>query len=320
MPVTFQPGGADAGTRARRGTLRTPHGEVETPAFMPVGTRATVTGLTPEDLRVLGAPMILGNTYHLLLRPGPEAMRAFGGLHRFMGWDGPILTDSGGFQIFSLSEDRQIGEQGARFRSYVDQRTHHLTPEASIGMQEALGSDVMMVLDICLPSTAAPAEVRAAMDRTHRWALRSLAARRQPEQGLFAIVQGGLSPEWRAESADFLTGHPFDGFAIGGLAVGDSRAQRTDIIAATAARLPADRPRYLMGVGTPPDLLEAMAQGVTCSTASSPPPWPGRGRPSPPPGGSASPAASTGSPTCRSTPPAAAPPACATRAATSTTW
>ena len=262
MSFSFQPGAVDATTRARRGRFVTPHGAVETPAFMPVGTRATVTGLTSEQVRGLGAEIILGNTYHLLLRPGPEAMRHFGGLHRFMDWDGPILTDSGGFQIFSLARHREVSEAGARFRSYVDQSRHELTPERSIEVQTAIGSDIMMVLDVCLPSTAEPAAIREAMDRTHRWALRSLAARTNPEQALFAIVQGGLSPALRAESAGFLTQHPFDGFAIGGLAVGDTRSERFDVVARTAELLPRGHPRYLMGVGTPPDILEAVAHGV----------------------------------------------------------
>src|SRR5512146_2184077 len=262
MPFTFHPGPRDPGSAARRGVLGTRHGRVETPAFMPVGTRATVTGLTPEDLRSLGAEISLGNTSHLLLRPGPEAMRGFGGLHRFMSWDGPILTDSGGFQIFSLAGDRTITERGARFKSYVDCRFHELTPERSVEVQTALGSDVMMVLDVCLPSTAPVEAIREAMDRTHRWALRSLAARTDPGQALFAIVQGGLSASLRAESARFLTQHPFDGFALGGLAVGDTRAERADVIERTTALLPEDRPRYLMGVGTPPDILEAIGQGV----------------------------------------------------------
>ncbi|MGC3998641.1 MAG: tRNA guanosine(34) transglycosylase Tgt [Anaeromyxobacter sp.] len=262
MPFRFQPGAEDPTTRARRGVFTTRHGRVETPAFMPVGTRATVTGLTPGDLVALDAQIILGNTYHLLLRPGPEAFRELGGLHRFMHWDRPILTDSGGFQIFSLSEDRTITEEGATFRSYIDQRRHVLSPESSIAMQTALGSDVMMVLDVCLPSTSPRPELRAAMDRTHRWALRSLAARTDPEQALFAIVQGGLDPELRDASARFLREHPFDGFAIGGVAVGDTREQRAEVIARAAELLPRDRPRYLMGVGTPPDLLEAVAHGV----------------------------------------------------------
>ncbi len=262
MPFAFRTGERDRDTRARRGTLTTAHGAVETPAFMPVGTRATVTGLTPDDLRATGAEMILANTYHLLLRPGPDLFRRTGGIHGFMRWDRPVLTDSGGFQIFSLPGDRTLSEEGARFRSYVDQRAHLLSPERSIEVQTAIGSDVMMALDVCLPSTAEPEAVRAAMDRTHRWALRSLAARTNPAQALFAIVQGGLVPGWREESARFLTQHPFDGFAIGGLAVGDTRAERTDVVARTAELLPEDRPRYLMGVGTPPDLLEAISRGV----------------------------------------------------------
>src|SRR5512140_3951356 len=195
---------------------------------MPVGTKGTVKTVHPDELRDLGAQILLGNTYHLHFRPGDELIADLGGLHRFMGWDGPILTDSGGFQIFSLSADRTVGEAGARFRSYVDCRYHELTPERSIEVQTALGSDVMMVLDVCLPSTAPAEEIREAMDRTHRWALRSLAARSDPGQALFAIVQGGLSTALRAESARLLTQHPFDGFAIGGLAVGDTRAERAE--------------------------------------------------------------------------------------------
>ena len=260
MPLTFSIRATDG--QARAGCLTTAHGTIQTPAFMPVGTRASVTGLTTQELRELGAEMILGNTYHLALRPGPEAMRQLGGLHRFMGWERGILTDSGGFQIFSLAQDRVVTEAGARFRSYVDGRAHLLTPESSIAVQEALGSDVMMVLDVCPPSAAPAAEVEAAMQRTHRWALRSLAARRTDEQALFAIVQGGLSLPWRAQSADFLAQHAFDGFAIGGVAVGDTRSQRSEVIAAAAERLPHHRPRYLMGVGTPPEILLAIAQGV----------------------------------------------------------
>lgn len=260
MPLAFSLHATDQ--RARVGRITTAHGVIDTPAFMPVGTRASVTGLTPQDLRELGAQMILANTYHLALRPGAEVMRQLGGLHRFMGWERGILTDSGGFQIFSLAQDRVVSEAGARFRSYVDCREHLLTPESAIAVQEALGSDVMMVLDVCPPSTAPAAEIEAAMQRTHRWALRSLAARTSREQALFAIVQGGLSLAWRAQSADFLAQHDFDGFAIGGVAVGDTRAQRDEVIAAAAERLPVDRPRYLMGVGTPPDMLLAIAQGV----------------------------------------------------------
>ena len=262
MRPHFRLGKTDPGSRARRGTLVTHHGVTETPAFMPVGTRATVTGMTAAELRELRVQMILANTYHLLLRPGPEAFRRAGGIHGFMRWNGPVLTDSGGFQIFSLSGDRVITEEGARFKSYVDNTLQLLSPEKSIEMQEAIGSDVMMVLDICLPSTAAPEEIRAAMERTHRWAVRSLQARTRPECGLFAIVQGGLDPALRAQSAGVLTRHPFDGFAIGGLAVGDTRDERGDIVEGTADLLPQDKPRYLMGVGTPPDILEGIARGI----------------------------------------------------------
>jgi queuine tRNA-ribosyltransferase len=252
----------DAASRARLGTLTTLHGTVQTPTFMPVGTRATVTGLDPVEVGNMGAQVLLANTYHLLLRPGPELFRRVGGIGAFMGWPGPVLTDSGGYQIFSLPEHRTLTEEGARFRSYVDQRMHLLSPERSIEVQQAIGSDIMMVLDECIDSTADAARVRDAMDRTHRWALRSLAARTEPERALFAIVQGGVNPLLRRESAAFLTQHPFDGFAIGGLAVGDTRAERERITALSAELLPADRPRYLMGVGTPPDLLQAMLAGV----------------------------------------------------------
>jgi len=260
--LTFTVHARDTESRARRGTLATPHGRVETPVFMAVGTRATVTGLTPRDLTEIGAQVVLANTYHLMLRPGAELFRRVGGIHAFMGWSGPVLTDSGGYQIFSLSQDRTISEQGARFRSYVDQRVHLLSPEGSVAMQEAIGSDIMMVLDECITSNADGAATRVAMERTHRWALRSLAARQRSDQALFAIMQGGLLPELRRESAAFLTQQPFDGFAIGGLAVGDTRAQREDITQLAAELLPSDRPRYLMGVGTPADLLEAVGFGV----------------------------------------------------------
>ena len=262
MALPFEVATVDKGSSARRAHVVTPHGRIETPAFMTVGTRATVTGLTPEDLRAAGAQILLGNTYHLMLRPGVEVFQRTGGIHAFMGWDGPVLTDSGGYQIFSLSEDRTITEEGARFRSYVDSRIHMLSPEKSIEVQTAIGSDIMMVLDVCLDSTSDEVTTRAAMERTHRWALRSLAARKNMSQALFAIVQGGIVQSLRTDSAAFLTQHPFDGFAIGGLAVGDSRAEREEITHFAASLLPADRPRYLMGVGTPPDLLHAMLAGI----------------------------------------------------------
>jgi queuine tRNA-ribosyltransferase len=262
MLLPFHVSTTDPGSRARRGSMLTAHGRVETPVFMDVGTRATVTDCTPADLRSVGAQVLLGNTYHLMLRPGIEAFRRFGGIHKFMGWSGPVLTDSGGYQIFSLPEARRVTEAGAKFKGYTDQQMHMLSPERAIEVQTAIGSDIMMVLDECIDSTSDEATIRAAMDRTHRWALRSLAARTVPEQALFAIVQGGKVPHLRRASVAFLSEHPFDGFAIGGLAVGDTRAEREDITALAADLLPADRPRYLMGVGTPPDLLQAMLAGV----------------------------------------------------------
>ncbi|MEA2699502.1 MAG: queuine tRNA-ribosyltransferase [Myxococcales bacterium] len=262
MALAFSLLGRDPDSRARRGRLHTGRGVIETPVFMPVGTRATVTGLTPTDLLAMNVPILLANTYHLLLRPGAELFRRVGGIHNFMRWPGPVLTDSGGYQIFSLPAERQLSEDGAHFRSYVDGRIHHLSPEESIEMQTAIGSDIMMVLDECINATLDEGAVRAAMERTHRWALRSLAARSNPDQALFAIVQGGLVPSLRAESVRFLTAHPFDGFAIGGLAVGDTRAQREEMTAFAVDLLPVEKPRYLMGVGTPPDLLYAIGCGV----------------------------------------------------------
>ena len=262
MPFSFNVSAVDPGSRARRGSMLTSHGRVETPVFMSVGTRASVTGVSPADLAEIGAEMILGNTYHLMLRPGIGLFQRVGGIHTFMSWSGSVLTDSGGYQIFSLANDRTIAEEGATFRGYTDQQMHMLSPERSIAMQTAIGSDVMMVLDECIDSTSDRAATEAAMGRTHRWAMRSLAARSNPAQALFAIVQGGVVPDLRKESAAFLTDHPFDGFAIGGLAVGDGRAQREDITQLTAELLPPQKPRYLMGVGTPPDLLEAIGCGV----------------------------------------------------------
>jgi queuine tRNA-ribosyltransferase len=262
VKFSFEVVTSDASSRARHARLHTARGVVDTPVFMPVGTWASVTGMAPDELSTLGASVILANTYHLMLRPGPELFRQLGGIHEFMRWPGPVLTDSGGFQIFSLPGARTISEEGAAFRSYVDCRLHLLSPERSIEMQTAIGSDIMMVLDECIDSTADEPVARAAMERTHRWALRSLAARANPAQALFAIVQGGIVPALRRESADFLSQQPFDGLAIGGLAVGDTRAQREDVTAFAAEILPADRPRYLMGVGTPPDLLIAIGCGV----------------------------------------------------------
>jgi queuine tRNA-ribosyltransferase len=251
-----------SGSSARAATFRTLHNEVRTPLFMPVGTHATVKAQCPSFLEADGSQILLANTYHLLLRPGPEAFRAIGGIHRFMGWKRSVLTDSGGFQIFSLPHSRSMSEEGAVFQSYLDGRTIVLSPELSISTQRAIGSDIMMVLDQCVPSTVDRSTAHQAMQLTHRWAARSLAARGDSNQALFAIVQGALDHGLRQESAATLIDMPFDGFAIGGLAVGEEKTEREDTCEFTARLLPADKPRYLMGVGTPLDILEAVHRGV----------------------------------------------------------
>lgn len=251
-----------SGSRARAATFRTLHGEVRTPLFMPVGTQATVKAQTPESLHASGSQILLANTYHLLLRPGPEVFEKMGGIHRFMQWPGSVLTDSGGYQIFSLPHSRSMTEKGAVFQSYVDNRRILLSPELSIQTQRSIGSDIMMVLDQCIPSTADEKTAHQALQVTRRWAARSLAAREDSPQSLFAIVQGALYPHLRKESAAGLVQMPFDGFAIGGLAVGEAKSEREDVCELTAALLPEDRPRYLMGVGTPLDVLEAVHRGV----------------------------------------------------------
>ncbi|MGK5088722.1 tRNA guanosine(34) transglycosylase Tgt [Bdellovibrionota bacterium FG-2] len=251
-----------SGSSARAGRFHTLHGEVQTPVFMPVGTQATVKAQTVESLRETGSSVLLANTYHLLLRPGPEVFKRFGGIHRFMNWDGPVLTDSGGFQIFSLPHSRLMTEDGAHFKSYVDGKSYLLSPELSIETQKAIQSDIMMVLDQCIPSTADHAQALAAMELTHRWALRSLEARGDSPQALFGIVQGACFHDLRQKSADVLSKLPFDGFAIGGLAVGEGREQRDEFTGFAASLLPEDLPRYLMGVGTPIDILEAVHRGV----------------------------------------------------------
>ncbi|MDQ3414661.1 MAG: tRNA guanosine(34) transglycosylase Tgt, partial [Verrucomicrobiota bacterium] len=250
------------GSRARAATFQTLHNEVRTPLFMPVGTKATVKAQLPRTLEEAGTQILLANTYHLLLRPGPEVFRRTGGIHGFMSWDRSVLTDSGGFQIFSLPHSRALSEEGARFQSYLDGRTILLSPEVSIETQIAIGSDIIMALDQCIASTADEARARAAMEITHRWAARSLAARGDSPQSMLGIVQGALFPELRRESAAALGEMPFDGFAIGGLAVGEGRSEREDICEFTAQLLPRDKPRYLMGVGTPLDILEAVHRGV----------------------------------------------------------
>ncbi|HKQ60773.1 MAG TPA: tRNA guanosine(34) transglycosylase Tgt [Candidatus Polarisedimenticolaceae bacterium] len=245
---------------ARLGRLRTAHGEVDTPAFMPVGTAGTVKAVTPEELRDCGAQMVLGNTYHLYLRPGHALIRELGGLHRFSHWSGPILTDSGGFQVYSLARLREIDGDGVSFRSHLDGSLHRLTPELSMEVQAALGSDVAMALDEC-PALPAPREqVEAAVARTSAWARRSREAYRGPGM-LFGIVQGGPWPELRERSARELLALEFAGYAIGGVSVGESPEGIADVAGRTAALLPEDRPRYLMGVGRPADLVAAVAAG-----------------------------------------------------------
>ncbi|HEX3599318.1 MAG TPA: tRNA guanosine(34) transglycosylase Tgt [Lacipirellulaceae bacterium] len=252
----------DAGCHARRGRFTTPHGVVETPAFMPVGTLGTVKGVDPGRLRETGAQMILGNTYHLALRPGEQTVAALGGLHAFMGWDGPILTDSGGFQIFSLADRLKIDETGAQFRSHIDGAAVELTPERSVAIQEQLGSDVAMVLDhvVALPNERDV--VADAMRRSVRWAERCKAAATRADQAQFAIVQGGLDAELRAESAEKLVALDFIGYAIGGLSVGEPPPEMYAALDVTTPLLPRDRPRYLMGVGRPIDLLEGISRGI----------------------------------------------------------
>jgi queuine tRNA-ribosyltransferase len=250
------------GSRARAATFRTLHNEVQTPLFMPVGTQATVKAQLPQTLEDAGSQILLVNTYHLLLRPGPEVFRRTGGIHGFMSWNRSVLTDSGGFQIFSLPHSRSMSEEGAVFQSYLDGRTILLSPEVSIETQKAIGSDIMMALDHCIASTADEATAREAIEITHRWAARSLAARGDSPQSIFAIVQGALFPELRRESAAQLGEMAFDGYAIGGLAVGESKSEREEMCEFTAQLLPEDKPRYLMGVGTPLDILEAVHRGV----------------------------------------------------------
>src|ERR1700728_1875153 len=251
-----------SGSRARAARFRTQHNEVLTPVFMPVGTHAAVRAQSREDLLTSGVSVLLANTYHLLLRPGVEIFEKFGGIHGFMNWPRSVLTDSGGFQIFSLPGSRTMREEYAEFKSYVDKTLVRLSPERSIETQKAIDSDIMMVLDQCVPATVEHSVARSAMELTHRWAQRSLAARGDSEQALFGIVQGASYTDLRIESARAVTQMPFDGYAIGGLAVGESGAQREDCTATVTELLPQDRPRYLMGVGTTRDLLEAVHRGV----------------------------------------------------------
>jgi queuine tRNA-ribosyltransferase len=261
MAIDFTLLRTDSDTHARLGQITTPHGEIATPAFAPVGTQATVKALDPRDLHELGAELILGNTYHLYLRPGADVVAELGGLHRFMGWDGPILTDSGGFQVFSLAENRRITDEGVEFRSHIDGSRHLFTPEMVVRTQEQLGADIIMVLDECAePHDRAYNE--QAMARTHAWAERCRRAQTRSDQALFGIVQGGIFSDLRRQSAQFLSGLDFPGYAIGGLSVGESKEEMLATLDATTSLLPPERPRYLMGVGAPEDLLEGVARGV----------------------------------------------------------
>ncbi len=261
--------------RARRGRLVTPHGPVDTPAFMPVGTRGAVKALTARDLEDLGAQIILGNTYHLFLRPGDELIARRGGLHRFIGWPRPLLTDSGGYQVFSLGDLRRLDEEGARFRSHLDGREHLLTPERAADIQARLGSDISMVFDECAPASASEAEARLAMERTLRWAQRGRLRFQQvqagevptvrptnPGQVQFGIVQGGVFPHLREASTEGTLMVGFDAYAIGGLSVGEPPATTYDVVERVAPLLPDNRPRYLMGSGLPDDLVECVARGI----------------------------------------------------------
>lgn len=251
----------DTSSHARLGRIVTPHGDIATPAFAPVGTQATVKALDPRDLHELGAELILSNTYHLYLRPGAEVVAEMGGLHRFMNWDGPILTDSGGFQVFSLSKTRKITDEGVEFRSHIDGSRHLFTPEMVVRVQEQLGADIIMVLDECAePQDRAYNE--QALARTHAWAERCRVAQIRSDQALFGIVQGGVFPDLRRQSAEFLKALDFPGYAIGGLSVGETKEQMVAMLDITTPLLPSAKPRYLMGVGAPEDLLEGVARGV----------------------------------------------------------
>jgi queuine tRNA-ribosyltransferase len=247
--------------RARTGVFSTPHGDLVTPVFAPVGTQATVKTLTPEHLKGLNASLVLSNTYHLYLRPGDELVRDMGGLHNFMQWPNPMLTDSGGFQVFSLSSIRKIDEDGVTFRSHIDGSSHRFTPERSIQIQNNLGADIIMAFDECADPNDA-AYIKKAMERTHRWAERSLNAHSRPDQALFGIVQGGVDPDLRAQSAEFIASLPFPGIAIGGLSVGETKDEMYGTLDVVTPLLPENKPRYLMGVGTPEDLIHGVLRGV----------------------------------------------------------
>ena len=252
------------GTRARAGTIHTPHGSIRTPIFMPVGTQATVKSVSPEELRAVGAQIILANTYHLMLRPGSELIAAFGGLHSFMRWDGPIMTDSGGFQVFSLGHLRKLSEEGAAFKSHLDGSPHLLTPESVMRIEAELGADIILPLDICAAYPCSYSEAKEAMGRTHRWAERALAAKEayRAEQTLFGIVQGAFEAQLRRESAHFVGSLPFPGLSIGGLSVGEPKQMMWEMLQEVAPALPREKPRHLLGVGSPEDFVVGVGLGM----------------------------------------------------------
>ncbi len=247
---------------ARAGELATRHGRVPTPVFLPVGSQATVKTLTPAELRDIGFEMVLANTYHLYLRPGIEVVKEMGGLHRFMAWDGALLTDSGGYQVFSLAPLRRVTDDGVTFRSHVDGSEHFLTPESAVRWQEALGADIIMALDECPAYGESREKVAAAVARTHLWAERCRRSQRRDDQSLFAIVQGGFYPELRRRSAEYLASLDFPGYAIGGVSLGEPKAETWAMVEEVNALLPAAKPRYLMGVGSPEDIVEGVARGI----------------------------------------------------------
>ncbi|MBI1298177.1 tRNA guanosine(34) transglycosylase Tgt [bacterium] len=258
-PFTFELHQQDGS--ARLSTFQTPHGPIPMPAFAPVGTLANVKTLEPRDLSELGATLVLANTYHLYLRPGHELVERMGGLHQFMGWNGPMLTDSGGYQVFSLAHRRKLDDDGVTFRSHIDGSTHRFTPERVMEIEQALGADIAMVLDEC-PDPLDRAYNEAALERTHRWAARCKEAHNRSDQALFGIVQGGIFPELRRQSAEFLSRLNFPGYAVGGLAVGETKEQMYQTLDETCPYLPTEKPRYLMGVGAPEDIVEAVARGI----------------------------------------------------------
>ncbi|MEE9365236.1 MAG: tRNA guanosine(34) transglycosylase Tgt, partial [Dehalococcoidales bacterium] len=247
---------------ARVGELITPHGKVQTPVFLPVGSQGTVKTLTPEEVKEIGYGMVLANTYHLYLRPGIGVVERLGGLHKFMAWDGAILTDSGGYQIFSLAPLCKVGEDGVKFRSHIDGSEHFFTPELTIEYQEKLGADIIMVLDVCSAYGDSLEKVQRAMEITHKWAERCYKAHKHQEQALYAIVQGGVFPELRHRSTEFLTALDFAGYAIGGLSVGEPKKVTFETVEQVVTLLPEDKPRYLMGVGSPEDIIEGVARGI----------------------------------------------------------